>query len=66
MTYYMAAYGLFWAALFGYLLGLTSRQRKLNVRAARLRERLAEKARATRTEAGGEASSRDAAPEEGR
>lgn len=66
MTYYVAAYALFWAALFGYLLGLSSRQRKLNDRAARLRERLAEKARAAKTEAGGEASSRGAAPEERR
>lgn len=66
MTYYVAAYALFWAALFGYLLGLSSRQRELNDRAARLRERLAEKARAGKTEAGGEASSRGAAPEERR
>lgn len=66
MTHYVAAYALFWAALFGYLLGLSSRQRKLNDRAARLRERLAEKARGARTEAGGEASSRGMAPEERR
>lgn len=66
MTHYVAAYALFWAALFGYLLGLTSRQRKLNERAARLRERLLEKARATESEPGGEASSRGAEPEERR
>lgn len=69
MIYYLAAYGIFWAVLFGYLLGLSSRQRKLNARAARLRERLAEKGRAreggaAKTEAGAEVSSRDAAPEE--
>lgn len=44
MTYYLAAYALFWAALFGYLMGLSSRQQKLNARAARLRQRLVEKA----------------------
>lgn len=66
MTYYVAAYALFWAALFGYLLGVSSRQRKLNDRAARLRERLAEKAKAAKTGTGGEASSRGTAPEERR
>ena len=71
MIYYLAAYAIFWAVLFGYLLGLSSRQRKLNARAARLRERLAEKGRArasedTETEAGVDVSTGDAAPEEGR
>lgn len=41
MTYYLTAYAIFWAVLFGYLLGLSSRQQKLNARAARLVERLA-------------------------
>ena len=40
MTYYLAAYAIFWAVLFGYLMGLSSRQEKLNAWAARLRERL--------------------------
>ncbi len=43
MTYYLAAYGIFWAVLFGYLLGLSSRQAKLNAWAARLRTRLAKR-----------------------
>lgn len=68
MTHYLAAYAIFWAVLFGYLLGLSSRQEKLNARAARLRERLAEKGRVretgdAETETGAEAS-RGAAPEE--
>lgn len=41
MTYYLAAYAIFWAVLFGYLMGLSSRQARLNAWAARLRERLA-------------------------
>lgn len=45
MTYYLAAYAIFWAALFGYLMGISSRQAKLNAWAARLRDRMA-----TRTE----------------
>lgn len=69
MTHYLAAYAMFWAVLFGYLLGLSSRQQKLNARAARLRERLAEKGRVretgdAETETGADASSRGAAPEE--
>lgn len=40
MRYYFAAYAIFWAALFGYLMGLSSRQAKLNAWAARLRERM--------------------------
>ncbi|MDX1624079.1 MAG: CcmD family protein [Gemmatimonadota bacterium] len=47
MTYYLTAYALFWAALFGYLMGLSSRQAKLNERAARLRERLASRGEET-------------------
>lgn len=45
MSYYLTAYVVFWAALFGYLLGLTSRQSKLNARAERLVERLAARGR---------------------
>ena len=45
MRYYLAAYGVFWAALFGYLLGLSSRQSKLNDRAERLVERLVARGR---------------------
>ena len=41
MTWYLAAYAVVWAALFGYLLGLSSRQARLNAWAARLVERLA-------------------------
>lgn len=40
MIYYMTAYAVFWAVLFGYLLGLSSRQAKLNRRAAELTGRL--------------------------
>ncbi|MFN2383701.1 MAG: CcmD family protein [Gemmatimonadota bacterium] len=40
MTYYYAAYFVFWLVLFGYLLGLTRRQARLNARAARLTTRL--------------------------
>lgn len=75
MTYYLAAYAIFWAVLFGYLLGLSSRQRTLNARAARLRERLAEKGRdrnpdassrgpASEPESDADASPRGPAPEE--
>lgn len=45
MTYYLAAYIVFWAALFGYLLGLSSRQSNLNERAERLVEKLAARGR---------------------
>ncbi|HUP01483.1 MAG TPA: CcmD family protein [Gemmatimonadota bacterium] len=41
MTYYLAAYAVFWAVLFGYLLGLSSRQAKLNRQAETIVERLA-------------------------
>lgn len=47
MTYYLAAYVVFWAALFGYLLGLSSRQARLNHRAAELVERLVARGRET-------------------
>ena len=33
MTWYLAAYAMFWAVLFGYLLGIASRQQKLVERA---------------------------------
>jgi len=52
VTYYLAAYVVFWAALFGYLLGLSSRQSSLNERAERLVERLAARSR-EREEANG-------------
>lgn len=41
MTYYLAAYVIFWVALFGYLLGLTRRQARLVGRADALIARLA-------------------------
>ena len=40
MTWYLFAYVAFWAVLFGYLLGLSSRQARLNRRAAELTGRL--------------------------
>lgn len=40
MSYYLAAYIVFWAALFGYLIGLTRRQARLVERSARLVDRL--------------------------
>lgn len=40
MTYYLAAYVAFWAALFGYLLGMVQRQARLNRLAATIAERL--------------------------
>ena len=40
MTWYLAAYLAFWATLFGYLRGLSSRQSRLNRRAAELTGRL--------------------------
>lgn len=52
MSYYFAAYALFWAALFGYLLGLSSRQQKLNARAARLVERMARRGESPEPEPG--------------
>jgi hypothetical protein len=44
MTWYLAAYATFWAVLFGYLLGVSSRQQKLVERAEHLTRRLAESA----------------------
>jgi hypothetical protein len=41
MNYYLSAYVIFWAALFGYLVGLTRRQARLVERSARLVDRLA-------------------------
>jgi CcmD family protein len=41
MSYYMAAYVVFWAALFGYLLLLVRRQSRLVARSAQLVDRLA-------------------------
>ena len=42
MTWYLAAYGVFWAVLFGYLLGVAGRQQRLVDRAEALTRRLAE------------------------
>ena len=42
MTWYLAAYAVFWAVLFGYLLGVSSRQQKLVERAEALTRRLSE------------------------
>lgn len=42
MTWYLAAYAVFWAVLFGYLLGVASRQQRLVERAEALTRRLAE------------------------
>ena len=52
MTWYLAAYAMFWAALFGYLLGVSSRQQKLVERAEELTRRLAESAPDVGTGAG--------------
>jgi hypothetical protein len=43
MIWYLAAYAMFWAALFGYLMGVSSRQQKLVERAEDLTRRLAER-----------------------
>ena len=42
MTWYLAAYAVFWAVLFGYLLGVAGRQERLVERAEALTRRLAE------------------------
>lgn len=42
MTWYLAAYAVFWSVLFGYLLGVSSRQQKLVERAEALTRRLSE------------------------
>jgi hypothetical protein len=41
MIWYLAAYAMFWAVLFGYLLGVSTRQQKLVERAEELTRRLA-------------------------
>ena len=43
MIWYLAAYAMFWAVLFGYLTGVSSRQQKLVERAEELTRRLAER-----------------------
>ena len=43
MTWYLAAYAMFWAVLFGYLMGVSGRQQKLVERAEELTRRLAER-----------------------
>jgi hypothetical protein len=44
MTWYLAAYAVFWAVLFGYLMGVSNRQQKLVERAEYLTRRLSESA----------------------
>lgn len=41
MTWYLAAYVLFWSVLFGYLMGVSGRQQRLVERAEELTRRLA-------------------------
>lgn len=43
MTWYLAAYVTFWAVLFGYLTGVSGRQRRLVERAEALTRRLADR-----------------------
>ena len=43
MTWYLAAYAMFWAVLFGYLMGVSGRQQKLVERAEELTRRLADR-----------------------
>ena len=43
MVWYLAAYAMFWAVLFGYLMGVSSRQQRLVERAGELTRRLAER-----------------------
>ena len=43
MTWYLAAYAMFWAVLFGYLLGVSGRQERLVERAEELMRRLTER-----------------------
>ena len=43
MTWYLAAYAMFWAVLFGDLLGVSGRQQRLVERAEELTRRLAER-----------------------
>lgn len=42
MIWYLAAYAVFWAVLFGYLMGVSSRQQKLVEHAEYLTRRLSE------------------------
>lgn len=42
MTWYLAAYAVFWATLFGYLLGVAGRQQRLVEHAEALTRRLSE------------------------
>ncbi|HYO46554.1 MAG TPA: hypothetical protein VEY33_07695 [Gemmatimonadota bacterium] len=44
MIWYLAAYAVFWAVLFGYLMGVSSKQQKLVERAESLTRRLSESA----------------------
>jgi hypothetical protein len=44
MTWYLSAYAVFWAVLFGYLMGVSNRQQKLVERAEHLTRRLSESA----------------------
>ncbi len=43
MIWYLAAYAMFWAVLFGYLMGVSSRQERLVERAEELTRRLADR-----------------------
>jgi hypothetical protein len=43
MTWYLAGYAMFWAVLFGYLMGVSSRQQRLVERAEELTRRLADR-----------------------
>ena len=43
MTWYLAAYAMFWAVLFGYLMGVSGRQQRLVERAEELTRRLADR-----------------------
>ena len=45
MTWSLTAYVMFWAVLFGYLMGVSSRQQQLVERAERLTRRLSDRAR---------------------
>ena len=51
MSYYVAAYLIFWAALFGYLVAMARRQTRLVERAERLVERLSHSDEARQLEA---------------
>jgi ABC-type nitrate/sulfonate/bicarbonate transport system permease component len=51
VIWYLAAYAVFWAVLFGYLMGVSNRQQMLVERAESLRVRLSEGA----SDAGGAA-----------